>query len=263
VLRTDRTQHIEPVSGGFATSIWRVQVGRRVYALRAFRADQIGTLRREVSVLRTAHAAGLLVPGVRALGTYDQRPAMLIDWCAGETLVAAVERAPWRVFQLGHTFGREHKRIHAIRAPADLRHDWINWPRAAERCVADGLRSLTLHDDRLLHLDYHVLNVLVRAGQVTAVLDWTNAHAGDPRADVARTLTILRLSPPVGDRAHRVGRRALEVGWRIGYGAFGANMAPFYAWAGGAMLHDMAGRVPPDELEPARRWTAHWTRQLR
>lgn len=262
VLRTDGIHHIEPVTGGFATSIWRIETGHRWYALRAFRADQIGTLRRELSVLRTAHAAGLSVPGVRALGTYDERPAMLIDWCAGETLVSALQREPWRVFQLGRAFGRVHKRMHSIRAPADLRRGWIDWPRAAEPNVASRLRALPLLDDRLLHLDYHVLNVLAERGEVTAVLDWTNAHAGDPRADVARTLTILRLAPPLGDLAQRVARGALELGWRSGYGAFGPDMAPFYAWAGGAMLHDLDGRVAPAELEPARRFTARWTRQL-
>jgi aminoglycoside phosphotransferase (APT) family kinase protein len=153
--------------------------------------------------------------------------------------------------------------MHAIRAPDDLRRGWIDWPRAADAHVASRLRSMPLLGDRLLHLDYHVLNVLVEAGQVTAVLDWTNAHAGDPRADLARTLTILRLAPPLGGLALTAARRALELGWRLGYGSFGQHMAPFYAWAGGAMLHDMGGRLSPAELEPARRWTAHWTRQLR
>jgi aminoglycoside phosphotransferase (APT) family kinase protein len=263
VLRTDQAQHIEPVSGGFATSVWRVQTDQRTYALRAFRPDQIGTLRRELSVLRTAQAAGLPVPGVRAVGTYDERPAMLIDWIAGRTLLAALELEPWRVVQLGRTFGRLHKRLHGIRAPADLRQDWINWPRAADQRVAERLRSMALVSDRLLHMDYHVLNVLVHGGQVTAVLDWTNAHAGDPRADLARTLTILRFAPPLGGAVQRVGRLALELGWRQGYGSFGSDMAPFYAWAGGALLHDLGGRVAPIELEPARRWTAQWTRQLR
>jgi aminoglycoside phosphotransferase (APT) family kinase protein len=262
VLRTDGIHHIEPVTGGFATRIWRIETGQRRYALRAFRPDQIGTLRREWSVLRTAHGAGLPVPAVRALGTYDKSPAMLIDWCPGRTLLAALEAEPWRLLQLGRAFGRLQKRMHAIRAPSDLRGGWIDWPRTADAHVASRLRSLPLLADRLLHLDYHPLNVLFEAGQVTAVLDWTNAHAGDPRADLARTLSILRLAPPLGDVAQTIARRALELGWRSGYGSFGPQMAPFYAWAGGAMLHDLIGRVSPAELEPARRWTAQWTRQL-
>src|SRR5438132_39917 len=41
----------------------------------------------------------------------------------------------------------------------------------------------------LLHLDYHLLNVMTDRSRVTGVLDWTNARAGDPRADLARTFT--------------------------------------------------------------------------
>ena len=90
----------------------------------------------------------------------------------------------------------------------------------------------------MLHLDFHLLNVLADDLTPTAILDWTNAHAGDPRADVARTATILRLMPRVLKQSAmaRLGSLAFELAWRRGYGAFGEDMAPFYAWAGGAML---------------------------
>ena len=126
--------------------------------------------------------------------------------------------------------------------------------------MAERLTSVRLDTDRLLHLDFHPLNVLGERDQLTAVLDWTNAHAGDPRADFARTVTILRLSPPWGDRAQRVGRAVFEMLWRFGYGPPGPDMAAFYAWAGGAMLRDLSGRYSADELEPVRCWTAQWLR---
>jgi hypothetical protein len=91
------------------------------------------------------------------------------------------------------------------------------------------------------------------------VLDWTNAHGGDPRADFARTVTILRLSPPRGGAAERLGRVLIEVGWRFGYGPLGSDMAPFYAWAGTAMEHDLVGRFSAAELAHVRRWTDAWT----
>ena len=104
------------------------------------------------------------------------------------------------------------------------------------------------------------MNVLGERNRLTAILDWTNAHAGDPRADFARTVTILRLSPPWGDRAQRLGRLLFEALWRMGYGPPGPDMAAFYAWAGGAMQRDLAGRYSADELAPVRRWTAQWLR---
>ena len=100
---------------------------------------------------------------------------------------------------------------------------------------------------------------------MSAVLDWTNAHAGDPRADFARTVTILRLSPPLGGLAERSMRMVLELGWRYGYGATHtrADIAPFYAWAGAAMQHDLAGRFSAAELAHVRRWTDEWSVAVR
>src|SRR6185503_6141739 len=110
--------------------------------------------------------------------------------------------------------------------------------------------NMPLERDRLLHLDFHPLNVLGDGRRLTAVLDWTNAHAGDPRADFARTVTILRLSPPWGDRKQRFGRALFEALWRLGYGPPGPEMPAFYAWAGGAMLDDLAARYSSEDLAP-------------
>jgi aminoglycoside phosphotransferase (APT) family kinase protein len=104
--------------------------------------------------------------------------------------------------------------------------------------------------------------VLALAGRLTSVLDWTNAHAGDPRADFARTVTILRLAPGLNDPVQRRALRLFELAWRLGYGPPGQDMALFYAWAGGAMLHDLASRFSLAELAPAQRWTTLWMNRM-
>src|SRR5438046_2076220 len=71
--------------------------------------------------------------------------------------------------------------------------------------------------DVLLHLDFHPLNVLVSGKQVSAVLDWANARAGDPRADVARSYSILVVAPPRQSRAVELLRRLLAAAYRRGY----------------------------------------------
>lgn len=130
---------------------------------------------------------------------------------------------------------------------------WIDWG-----VPDDALRRLLLAcdtgRDALLHLDLHPLNVLVQDRRVTAVLDWANARPGDPRADLARTASILRFAPlPAGTPAPlaRTVRRILEAGWRRGYREAAGpirGMAPYYAWAASAMVKDLSPRLGRRDL---------------
>jgi aminoglycoside phosphotransferase (APT) family kinase protein len=123
----------------------------------------------------------------------------------------------------------------------------------------------------LLHLDYHPLNVLTDGTRITAILDWANARAGDPRADVARTYSILMVAPNGPGRqplALAIGRRLLAWSWRHGYEQVAgrlSSMAPFYAWAGSVMIRDLAPRIAnphswwqPRHLEQIQHWARAW-----
>jgi hypothetical protein len=96
------------------------------------------------------------------------------------------------------------------------------------------------------------------------VLDWINARAGDPRADVARSATILRLDdcrPDLRNLPVCAVLRLFERGWRAGYTCvtgWPADLAPFYAWAGAVMEHDLAHKRPPEFFDRVRAWTRHW-----
>jgi aminoglycoside phosphotransferase (APT) family kinase protein len=45
--------------------------------------------------------------------------------------------------------------------------------------------------DSVLHMDYHPLNVMVKGGRITGIIDWVNAECGDRHLDAATTATIL------------------------------------------------------------------------
>jgi aminoglycoside phosphotransferase (APT) family kinase protein len=104
--------------------------------------------------------------------------------------------------------------------------------------------------------------------QMTAVLDWANARLGDPRADVARSYSILAIDPNWPRRPHiTIFRQILARAWQRGYeqaaGPLG-DMALFYAWAGAVMQRDLAPRLasaPHDPLARVRRWTNEWKRR--
>lgn len=238
-----------PVEDGADTAVWRVEHGGTVSALRVFRAEQAGPARREAVALAAAGEAGIPGPTVRAAGTWQGRPVLLLSWCAGRPLVEVILSRPALMGPLSFDFGRMQARIHAISAPV-------------------GLGSAP---GALLHGDYHPQNVLADESGVTAVLDWVNVLSGDPRADLARTVLLLRLSDPPPDvplPRFRSLRRSFEAAWRRGYESLAgpiADLAPFYAWAGAATLDDLADKTDRPGLlaqrARLRRWTTYWRRR--
>jgi aminoglycoside phosphotransferase (APT) family kinase protein len=121
----------------------------------------------EADVMRYAAEHGYPVPAiheVRAGGT-----EVVMDRIDGPSMMDAMMRRPWQMPRLSRLLADLHDRLHRIPAP-----DWL--PRL------DG-------GDRLLHLDLHPMNVLMAAGG-PVVIDWTNAAAGEPLADVANTVVL-------------------------------------------------------------------------
>jgi aminoglycoside phosphotransferase (APT) family kinase protein len=269
----DVTQ-VERGYGGMDTAIWRVDSDRGRCALRLMRSDQVETSRLEVAAMRAARAAGVRTPQLLAFELWQGRPAMLLEWLPGSALGHAFQAHPLRVWSLGVQFGRMQAAIHATGAPPELRQDepsWIHW--AGDERLAEHLRRLPLRTTALLHLDYHPLNVMSDGRTITGVIDWTNARAGDPRADFARTYTILCVEPwsPRPAPLMAVFRRVLATAWRRGYEQVAGklrDLAPFYAWAGMAMVRDLSRRVADPghwfearHIEHVRRWAERWIRR--
>jgi aminoglycoside phosphotransferase (APT) family kinase protein len=264
---------ISPVHGGTDTAIWRVEHGATISALRVFRPEQAETCQREIAAMRAARQADVPVPAVHASGIWHERPVLLLSWCPGVPLWDAIRPRPWRVWPLGMAFGRTQALIHQISAHAewqDRRTDWIGWAGPDEHQLRTALQERARPAPALLHLDYHPLNVLTDGRRITAVLDWANARAGDPRADVARTYTILMVEPYAPGRQSPVislARRLLARGWRRGYEQVAgplSDMDWFYVWAGAVMARDLAPRVSdpqswwqPRHLDHIRNWTSN------
>jgi len=259
-----------PVSGGADTAIWRVAHGRQLYALRVFRAEQAETCRREIAAMRAALGGGLPIPTIHVAGSWRDRPALLLGWCDGEPLLRVLQRRLGLVWSLGKVFGRMQAAVHTV-APAPAPElppgDWIAWAGADEMALQARLRAVASGRAQLLHLDYHPLNVMTDGRQITAVLDWANARVGDPRADAARSYSILSIEPSWPRWPHvTLFRHVLAHAWRRGYeqaaGPLG-DMSLFNAWAGAVMLRDIAPRAARTglRLDRVRRWTIEWKRR--
>ncbi|MFB7513251.1 phosphotransferase [Streptomyces sp. NPDC056144] len=167
-----------------------------------YAVDESRVLRRYRDGRRTGHeaplmaflqAAGYPVPKVyEATGT-----DLVMERLHGPTLMEAVERAPWRVGAFGRTLGALHDRLHAIAAPG-----WL--PKRFSRETGD----------RVLHLDLHPGNVML-TDRGPVVIDWCNAAAGDPAADLAMTVVTVG-GADVPGLAARLGRGLLLRGVRSG-----------------------------------------------
>jgi aminoglycoside phosphotransferase (APT) family kinase protein len=272
-LGCERPARIERVSGGRHTAIFRVELGGELHALRVFRSGEDGVARREAQVMRAAGEGGVPVPRVCAEGTWLDRAALLLSWCPGRPMAEELAARPWRAWPLGVLFGRCQAAIHARPSPEALRaarREWTDWAGPGEEALAARLRERAPREDSLVHLDYHPLNVMTDGERITGVLDWTNARAGDPRADYARTLTILRLDSGTANPVMLAALRAFEAGWRRGYWRIAgrpSGMAPYYAWAGVVMLRDRGprsdrpGGMTARELGRVRAWTERWKKR--
>src|SRR6188474_641743 len=116
---------VTTVSGGRDTAIFRVEHGDATYALRVFQPEQQRVSQAEVLAMQAASEGDVPVPRVYAQGVHDGRPALLLEWCAGMTVVEALGRWPEQAKALGVGCGEVLARIHAVMVPAEYRdHSW-------------------------------------------------------------------------------------------------------------------------------------------
>jgi Phosphotransferase enzyme family len=219
--------------------------------------------------MRAARDGGILVPEVFGQTVSHDLPVLLLSWCSGQLSKARFSANLGVPINAALLSGRMLARIHRIFAPPILLEEgrsWLRWKPSSES-MSDKQPEKARDSNQLLHLDYHPLNVMIDGGRISGVLDCANASYGDPRADVARTVTILRLDIAIlaTPRALRLPVktlvRAFESGWRAGYEEVGGplgDLSDFYAWAGEVMQRDLAHRYSTDQLQPVRDWTEHW-----
>lgn len=160
----------------------------------------------EASAMRAAASAGVRVPAVREIVTYDGRPGLIMERIEGVDMLAVVGKEPWQVFSIGALSGRIHAHMHEVRAPEGIPAlkdvfrrritqsgrvppELINFALSALDALPDG--------DRLCHGDFHPGNIMRTDGE-PVIIDWTNASRGDPTADYARTNLMIHMGgiPP-------------------------------------------------------------------
>jgi aminoglycoside phosphotransferase (APT) family kinase protein len=257
--------------------VWRVRYQENSLAIRVLRPDQAPVVEIESTATRQARSAGVPAPQIVSTATTSQgQPVMATDWLNGDTVGDALLRNPRLARRIGFECGEVLARIHGIPHPVipDGAANWIQRAPAAEQGLRTLLESTSARQQVLLHLDFHPFNLITQNNRIRGVLDWTNASLGDPRADIARSTSIMQLHAPAllgarGATRMTIGlfTRAFLDGYQYAAGPL-HGMAPFYAWAGHWMLADLQPKL--DDLQVSdpirfngrvKRWTAAWMKR--
>ena len=210
-----------PLAENRGKGVWRMQGEEDTFALRVLRPGDHETARHEREAMEAARAAGVPVPEVRAAGTWRDRPVLLLSWCEGRTLHDTVRARPLSAYRLGLLCGRRQARLNQMRPPASLASSpWLTRFGPVDPELLERLERVEASEPGLLHLDFHPGNVIVAGRELRGLLDWTNACAGDPRSDLARSWSLLVARPAGGGAKARAAApvlRLLAAGWHRGY----------------------------------------------
>ncbi|MBI5285807.1 MAG: phosphotransferase [Chloroflexi bacterium] len=191
-------QKLRKIAEGREAEIFEWEDGT---VLRLFRhARTAESVDREAAAMEAGRSALPLVPAVLGRAEVDGRPGLIMERIDGPDLISLMSKRPWMMRRVGSISGTLHAQLHDIVAPASLlslkdgvRNALSQSTLAPPEIAAAALRELeTLPDgDRLCHGDFHPGNILMsRHGPV--VIDWPNVSRGDPHADLARALLLLR-----------------------------------------------------------------------
>ncbi len=185
------------IGSGGSADVFRLAGGR---VLKLYREGlDPGVIAREHDGVQHALDQGLHV--ARAFGTrnHDGRSGIIFEELVGKPLLRLPFLRPFRTRALLRRFADYHARIHRCGA-ADLPHHQhdIVYVRILQAEVSEDLRQRAIEQlfaiprgDRFCHGDYHPGNVILTRGGIAAI-DWSNASAGDPAGDVARSELLFR-----------------------------------------------------------------------
>jgi len=155
---------------------------------------------------RRAYELGLPVPAFYGTLEVDGRHGLLFERIDGSPLLQVLLARPWRYASLARAMADAQVALHARAVPeASSYKEMLAWRiRSPRSPLPDDLKEAALallarlpEGDALCHGDFHFLNVLVpsdpRRGPV--VIDWDAPTRGNPLADLARTMLIIRAAP--------------------------------------------------------------------
>ncbi len=189
------------------------------------------SIEHEARIMDYVASLGYPVPkvhDVRAGGS-----EIVMERVDGPLMMDDMARHPQRLRSGARRLADLHDQLHVIEAPPDLRQ------------LGDG--------DRLLHLDLHPLNVIVSPVRGPVVIDWGNAHRGDPLVDVGMTYVLLTCPRVPAPLALRLAAQPLRIALARAFARRYVGRRFYEQLAQAAELKTLDRNMAPDEVKKIRR----------
>jgi len=217
----------KPFAVGATAEIYAWENGQILKLFREWvSADAVQT---EARTARLVHASGAPVPAVGEIVEFDGRMGLLYERIDGRSMLAALTAQPWRLVHFARQLAGLQADLHSRVVPAGMPAQRGRMQRKIERAEvlspATRQQVLALLDtlpagNQLCHGDFHPDNVLLTA-RGPVIIDWIDATAGHPLADVARSSLLTSFAqPPAGgtiDWKIRLARRWLHSAYLAHY----------------------------------------------
>ncbi|WP_369414746.1 aminoglycoside phosphotransferase family protein [Collibacillus ludicampi] len=153
----------------------------------------------ELNVSQAVDKLGLPVPKVFGMVDVEGKKGIVYERIVGITMTSYISRNLWNVDKEAKRLAELHYELHKTESSGLPSQKNIVRARIEQvDCLTDSDKQLIReHLDRLpdgnqiCHGDFHPDNImLTRQGPV--IIDWTTGTSGNPLADVARTILILK-----------------------------------------------------------------------
>lgn len=259
----------ELLGEGRLSLVYRLPGGRMI---KVFKQPHIADY--EFRQASAAWRAGVTGQQPHELTQVDGKDAIVYDYLEGQVLMEIIGRNPARIL---HYLGRiadchaeilqgtsdtlDRYKDHLAYAIAHAPHlDEVSRTRLLQRLadMPDG--------DHVLHGDLHPLNIIVDGERYTAI-DWMTASRGDPAADIARTLFIMRYSSQQEPKGFAEKAKRVLVGHLVEFAYLrrvmkkaGVTKAQVYRWIPFMAAGRLTEERPPCEVRLILRFVQRWAK---
>ncbi len=146
---------------------------------------------------RVAYGSGLRVPNIIDVRKTNGKQAIIMEYVEGNTLGELLIKNMNQVESFLERSVDIHMEIHNVRVEAlELMNVKLQRQIESVKGLDEQIKGALIKklasmnvENRLCHGDFHLYN-LIKSGDDITIIDWVDASAGDPRADVCRTYLL-------------------------------------------------------------------------